>query len=323
MSGSGATWVVVLAGGEGERMRPATIDVDGAQVPKQFWRVGGGRTLLGSAIARAERIAPAERVLVAVQRKHRPFWEAELSGRAEGTTLVEPRPSGTAGAVALALAHVLARDPDATLLVLPADQVVGDERGFEEVLRAAAQLATAEGYLALVGIPPDGTPQCDWLLAAAGTDCVRPLAAVASRREAVHAYTLGSGALWNTHVLAARARMLAKRFEQLAPSLLAMALLRGDGRLAPACNLDAGLGFGLRPEQLDLYVHIVAAHPREARVLVAPRRGCCRLTTTAQMDQYLSSAPLRLGPQERGGPYLDLADRRRAQLAAKATNTAA
>ena len=54
-AGVGRRWAIVLAGGEGSRLRPLTRSADGTPVPKQFCTLGGGGSLLAAAIRRAGR----------------------------------------------------------------------------------------------------------------------------------------------------------------------------------------------------------------------------------------------------------------------------
>ncbi len=52
-NGNGNVWSVVLAGGDGTRLRALTIRPCGTAVPKQFCSLHGGRTLLEDAVERA------------------------------------------------------------------------------------------------------------------------------------------------------------------------------------------------------------------------------------------------------------------------------
>lgn len=66
MSDEGDVWTVLLAAGEGNRVRSYTCDANGEPIPKQFWALGGGDSLLCWAVRRASRLVPAKRIVVVV-----------------------------------------------------------------------------------------------------------------------------------------------------------------------------------------------------------------------------------------------------------------
>jgi len=51
---AGNTWAIILAGGDGTRLRSLTTDETGVSVPKQFCSLRGDRSLLHEALARAD-----------------------------------------------------------------------------------------------------------------------------------------------------------------------------------------------------------------------------------------------------------------------------
>ena len=71
-----------------------------------------------------------------------------------GGILLEPAPRNTAPAIALAALHAIAHDPDATLLVMPADHLIEDEAAFRAAVAKALVLAD-DGWLVAFGIEPD------------------------------------------------------------------------------------------------------------------------------------------------------------------------
>jgi mannose-1-phosphate guanylyltransferase len=65
MRSRGYTWSLVLAGGEGSRLRSLTTDGAGPSVPKQFCSLFGATTLLEDALNRGRAVADGGRVCVA------------------------------------------------------------------------------------------------------------------------------------------------------------------------------------------------------------------------------------------------------------------
>jgi mannose-1-phosphate guanylyltransferase len=140
---------VILAGGAGERFWPASREA----LPKPFLRVLGDQTLLDATAARARRIATRSRVWVVCGALHeRPIRAAIRLPRAR--VLVEPERRNTAAAVAFAAHRIAAEDPDAVMLVLPADHVIPDVRAFAGAVRSAAQAAHAARVLVTLGVAP-------------------------------------------------------------------------------------------------------------------------------------------------------------------------
>ena len=141
---------VVLAGGSGTRLWPLSR----ADYPKQFLALRGERSLLQQTVLRARACCDGAPVVVASE-PHR-FLAAEqlaLIGSEDATILLEPAARNTAAAIAVAAHRVARTDPDAVVLVLPADHLVPDVEAFGEAVGAASEVARA-GSIVLLGIEP-------------------------------------------------------------------------------------------------------------------------------------------------------------------------
>src|SRR5262245_52434137 len=134
---AGNAWVVILAGGEGRRLRSLSAGPDRLNVPKQYCTFQGGRSLLGDTLARARGLTSSERIMVVVAEQHRTWWTEELSDLPAGNIVQQPLNRGTAVGLLLACVRLLGRDPEAVVTVLPADHHVEDE----QTLRAACERA--------------------------------------------------------------------------------------------------------------------------------------------------------------------------------------
>ncbi len=144
----GDLYAVILAGGKGERLWPATLER-----PKPLLPFGGqGRSLIRATYERVLPLVGGERVYLVAARGLSELLAAEL-GLPEGQLIVEPFGKNTAPAVGLAALVLGSRDPEGIMFVLPADHRIEDEDAFRRALRAAAR-AAEEGYLVTLGIRP-------------------------------------------------------------------------------------------------------------------------------------------------------------------------
>jgi len=140
---------VILSGGAGTRLWPLSREM----FPKQLLALTGRHTMLQETAMRLAGIEGAAAPIVVCNDAHR-FTVAEQLrsiGIPAGGILLEPVGRNTAPAVALAALQALKTDPEATLVVAPADHVVRDARRFQEAAAIAAGLA-AEGKLVTFGI---------------------------------------------------------------------------------------------------------------------------------------------------------------------------
>ena len=143
---------LILSGGSGTRLWP----VSRKNLPKQFLALAGKGTLFQQTIARTRGLPEVAVPIVVASEDHR-FLAADqlLEAGVEGATIVlEPLPRNTAPAIALGALQALERDPEALLLVLPADHLIADTDAFVAAVEQAVPLAK-DGWLVTFGIRPD------------------------------------------------------------------------------------------------------------------------------------------------------------------------
>lgn len=217
-------WGVVLAGGEGRRLRPLVRHIHGEARPKQYATLVGTRTLLGRTLDRATLLVPAERRVLVTVRRHRRFLGDALAGRA-ATVLAQPSDRGTAAGIVLPVQWILHRDPEATVAILPSDHFVAEERRFmAHVADAAAFVDAHPERIVLVGVEAtEAETEYGWIepgepLARIGsTSLCRVVRFVEKPSLPVARACLQAGALWNTFVVVGRAATLADATRQLLP----------------------------------------------------------------------------------------------------------
>lgn len=142
---------VILSGGSGTRLWPLSR----SQYPKQFLPLVTERTMLQETVARLDGIAAIAPPIVVCNHDHRFMVSEQLRelGVEPQATILEPVGRNTAPAVAIAA--LAAESPDAVLLVLAADHVIGDMAIFQRTVEQAC-IAAETGHLVTFGIVPTG-----------------------------------------------------------------------------------------------------------------------------------------------------------------------
>lgn len=143
-------WAVILAGGVGSRFWPISTPA----LPKQLLPLVSDAPMLRDAVDRLLPLVPAERLLVLTNALLAPAIAQLLPEVPAANVIAEPRPAGTAAALAWASRRVAEADPDAVLLSVHADWAIADAEGFRTTLLRAANVAESEDLLVTVGITP-------------------------------------------------------------------------------------------------------------------------------------------------------------------------
>jgi mannose-1-phosphate guanylyltransferase len=153
---SAAAWSVILAGGDGVRLRPLTRQIAGDARPKQFCQLLDGETLLERTHRRADLVTRRDRQLVVVTRTHEAFYR-DLTGRlGPGRLVVQPENRGTAPGLVYPLLRVSDLAGDVPVVVWPSDHYVSDDRAFAAyVERSLDAIRRSPDVVVLLGIEPD------------------------------------------------------------------------------------------------------------------------------------------------------------------------
>lgn len=211
-----------MAGGKGTRFWPLSRP----QRPKQLLKLWSAKSLIRETV---DRVAPLfgrrNTVIVTVDEHHRGILK-ELPFLPKANFLVEPQGNNTAPCIGLAAVELMARDPRAVMVVVPADHWVSDPRRFSRMLRVAARLAERQDALITLGIRP-AYPETGYGYILKGKKIAASTTPGAYRvegfvekpqlRKAVQ--LIRREALWNSGIFIWRASTILASLKQYAPTV--------------------------------------------------------------------------------------------------------
>ncbi len=144
-------YAVIMAGGSGTRFWPQSRK----NRPKQLLTIGSERTMIRATVERILPEIPYDRIMVVAGASHTREIEQQVPELNKQMIVTEPRARNTAPCVALAAYKLRKIDPDAVMVVLPADHLILREKEFLDSLMKGAEAAVQGEYLLTFGIIPN------------------------------------------------------------------------------------------------------------------------------------------------------------------------
>lgn len=241
----GRVYSVIIAGGKGTRFWPLSR----SRKPKQLLNLFGPDTLLDQTARRVLPLGGSERTLIITVAEQLNAVRKALSGIPRKNFLAEPEGKNTAPCIGLAALEVTIRDPDAVMIILPADHWVSDAPAFRRTLNTAAELAARHDRLITIGIEP-AYPETGYgyivrSKSEAGDSGAHEVKKFKEKPSAKLArQLLRQGSLWNAGIFAWKASTLLGLMERYQPAIYkSLASIqnaaRGKSLAAPAPALAA------------------------------------------------------------------------------------
>jgi mannose-1-phosphate guanylyltransferase len=202
---------IILAGGDGTRLRELTRKILGKEVPKQFCPVIGEATLLEQTRKRVSLAVAPDKTIAVVTRPHERFYAPLLADIPLQSLVVQPDNRGTVTAILYSLFRLAEIVPNAAVALIPSDHYVDDDAAFMRHIDLAFEAVDARPELTvLLGITPD-RPE-------AGYGWIEPAQPLTLEHAAIFRVSrfwekpsrglaqglLDRGCLWNSFVVVAR-----------------------------------------------------------------------------------------------------------------------
>ena len=198
-------YVVVLAGGEGQRLAPLTRALYGTDLPKQFAVLAGERSLMQTTIERASPLTTLDRISVVVTAHHEQIARAQLEPYPGVELVVQPRNLDTGPGLLLPLVRILSRAGAARVIFLPSDHHVADPEPINAALAGTAEHGL-DDRISLLGVTPTG-PEVEYGWIVRGARLAKTGAFAVDRFHEKPTPTVAEqlwrhGGLWNTFISA-------------------------------------------------------------------------------------------------------------------------
>ena len=218
-------WAIILAGGDGTRLRSLTRTLAGDERPKQFCSIVGKETLLEQTRRRVARTVPPAQVMFALTRSHEDFYDSLLGDVSAKQLVVQPKNAGTAAAILYSLLRLSHLHPQSMVVILPSDHYISDDETFMSYVESAFELVQLrEDLVVLLGIKPDrAETEYGWIEPVSSHLAGNPDGLSWVRRfwekptwEVAH-NLMRRGCLWNSFVMVGNVTAFLKMIQQALP----------------------------------------------------------------------------------------------------------
>lgn len=215
------TTALIMAGGRGERFWPRSR----VDCPKQFIDItGSGRSMIQMTVKRISPLVKMEDIYIATNESYRSLVHRQLPEIPEENILCEPVGRNTAPCIGLGAVHVLHKNEDAVMMVLPSDHLIKYEDIYRDVMREALDIAAEGSNIVTIGITPD-CPETGYGYIKQDTAVTKGNAAAVDSfrekpdRETAIAYLESGDYLWNSGMFVWKASTVMNAMKTYMPDI--------------------------------------------------------------------------------------------------------
>lgn len=221
---------VILAGGDGTRLRTLTRIIAGDECPKQFCPILGDETLLDRTRSRAAIGIAPQNTHFSLTLRHQRYFERPLWNVPARQLVVQPDNRGTAPAILYSLMRLAKQSPDAVVVFFPSDHYFSDDEKFMNHVDAAfSAIDVNPESVVLLGIEPE-QPETSygWIEPADSLFGSEPKSVSRVRRfwekptAGVARRLMKAGCLWNSFVMVGRVETFLAMFRRHLPQMYRM-----------------------------------------------------------------------------------------------------
>jgi len=217
--------LVIMAGGTGTRFWPLSR----VKKPKQLLALASEKTMLRETVDRFASLVSPEQVQIVATETITQVIRDEFPELPENAIVAEPCGRNTAPCIALATLKILQDDPDATLIVVPADHYVRPVDVFcKQILDATKQLEKNPNAIVTLGIKPTSPSESFGYIPRKGVGVDGLASGLAfhekPKKETAEKYVASGDYFWNSGVFVMRADQAAELFKAHTPELYSVLL---------------------------------------------------------------------------------------------------
>jgi len=213
-------YVVIMAGGSGTRLWPYSRE----KYPKQFLDLTGvGKSLLQQTVERFEGICPQENIVIVAGEHYKSIIQAQLPNLNADFLLLEPMRKNTAPCIAYACQKIYKQNPEANIVITPADHLIIQTEKFKEKINIALEEAKKKEALITLGISPTRPDTSYGYIQFENTEEAKSFTVKAFTEkpplELAEKFLATGEFLWNAGIFVWKAQVILDTYQKLLPDV--------------------------------------------------------------------------------------------------------